>query len=126
MILSNKFLLVLASVSRALFVAADFNVREISDPTSDILWHAQSSGADPSFNPDAIRLHKGTNILSAQNIPLQLQNPDGIAGPWTDGGIVPNIKMSMALSRNVLTEGGWGRTMSRMSFRRVDTFLLRG
>ncbi|EJF64520.1 oxalate decarboxylase [Dichomitus squalens LYAD-421 SS1] len=68
------------------------------------LWSASSS-----IIPEAIRDSLGATVLGAQNIPLELQNPDLLAPPTTDHGDVPNAKWPFDLSHNRLQTGGWAR-----------------
>ncbi|TFK36133.1 Bicupin oxalate decarboxylase/oxidase [Crucibulum laeve] len=46
---------------------------------------------------------------SDTNIELDRQNPDNVAPPTTDSGIVPNLKWSFSLSHTRLLKGGWVR-----------------
>lgn len=45
-------------------------------------------------------------------MPLQRENPDLLASPWTDNGTLPNLKFSFANSRNRLLTGGWAREVT--------------
>jgi len=114
-LLSTSFLLLLAAVERASFVsAADDEVfrRAISDPGSDLLWHAEAAAADSSYVPQPIRLGMGANILVTQNLGIDKQNADILAPPFTDGGLVKNMKSSMAFGRNGLLPGGYSRVIN--------------
>jgi oxalate decarboxylase len=50
--------------------------------------------------------------MGPQNIPLQRENPDLLAGPYTDNGTIPNLKFSFANARNRLLTGGWAREIT--------------
>lgn len=63
-------------------------------------------------DPQPIRGGTGAKILGPQNIPLQRQNPELLAGPYTDNGTVPNLKFSFAAARNRLLTGGWAREVT--------------
>ena len=47
--------------------------------------------------------------MGPRNIPLELENPDQMASPYTDSGTVPNLKFSFAAARNRILPGGWAR-----------------
>jgi hypothetical protein len=40
--------------------------------------------------PEPIRGDRGASILGPRNIPLERQNPDLLASPYTDNGTIPN------------------------------------
>ena len=42
-------------------------------------------------------------------MPLERENPDLLASPYTDSGTIPNLKFSFATARNRLITGGWAR-----------------
>ena len=62
--------------------------------------------------PQPIRGDCGAPILGARNIPLECENPDMLASPYTDAGTIPNLKFSFALARNRLQSGGWAREVT--------------
>ncbi|MGH7922665.1 MAG: cupin domain-containing protein, partial [Candidatus Dormibacteraceae bacterium] len=45
-------------------------------------------------------------------MPVERQNPDGIAAPETDSGTVPNLKFSFAAAHNRILSGGWAREVT--------------
>jgi oxalate decarboxylase/phosphoglucose isomerase-like protein (cupin superfamily) len=62
--------------------------------------------------PQPIRAERGASILGPRNIPLETENPDLLASPYTDAGTIPNLKFSFAASRNRLGTGGWAREIT--------------
>jgi oxalate decarboxylase len=62
--------------------------------------------------PQPIRGDDGATILAARNLPLERENPDLLASPYTDAGTIPNLKFSFAAARNRLTTGGWSREVT--------------
>ncbi|KAI0710237.1 oxalate decarboxylase [Earliella scabrosa] len=75
-----------------------------SDDPNNELW-----GPDSDIVPEPQRGPYGSNVLSAQNVPLELQNPSVLAPPTTDHGTVYNAKWPFDLSHNRLQTGGWAR-----------------
>ncbi|MEA2591826.1 MAG: oxalate decarboxylase, partial [Actinomycetota bacterium] len=59
-----------------------------------------------------VRGDEGATILGPRNIPLELENPDQVASPYTDSGTVPNLKFSFAAARNRILPGGWAREVT--------------
>jgi len=59
---------------------------------------AQNDGGDPQ----PILGNRGASILGPRNIPLERENPDQLASPYTDSGTIPNLKFSFAGARNRL------------------------
>jgi oxalate decarboxylase len=51
----------------------------------------------------------GADVLGPRNIPIARQNPDILAPPRTDRGLVPNVKWPFALSHQRLEPAGWAR-----------------
>jgi oxalate decarboxylase len=45
-------------------------------------------------------------------VPLERENPDLLASPYTDAGTMPNLKFSFAAARNRLLTGGWAREVT--------------
>ncbi|KAI0032853.1 oxalate oxidase [Vararia minispora EC-137] len=73
--------------------------------------------ADTSVvEPEPMRGTLGANILGPQNVPLEHQNPDLLAPPTTDEGIVGNAKWPFTLSTNRLQTGGWARQQNTVVF----------
>lgn len=64
--------------------AATPTVPYASDDPNYWLWTADSIDA----NPQPIREGLGADILGPQNIPIQMENSDGLAPPTTDNGDV--------------------------------------
>ncbi|KAI0772369.1 Bicupin oxalate decarboxylase/oxidase [Trametes elegans] len=60
-------------------------------------------------DPQPIRNGNGDTFLANSNHELDAQNPDNVAGPTTDAGVVPNLKWSFSLSHTRLLKGGWVR-----------------
>ena len=56
--------------------------------------------------PESIRGETGASIMGPRNVPLELENPDQLASPYTDSRTIPNLKFSFATARNRLTTGG--------------------
>ena len=59
-----------------------------------------------------VRADCGAPILGPRNIPVERENPDMLASPYTDSGTIPNLKFSFALARNRLQTGGWAREVT--------------
>ena len=59
-----------------------------------------------------IRGDRGATILGPRNVPLERENPDLLASPYTDAGTIPNLKFSFAAARNRLLTGGWAREVT--------------
>ena len=55
----------------------------------------------------------GASILGPRNRPVEAENPDLLASPFTDAGTLPNLKFSFAAARNRLLPGGWAREVTR-------------
>jgi oxalate decarboxylase len=62
--------------------------------------------------PQPIRGDCGAPILGPRNLPLERENPDLLASPYTDAGTIPNLKFSFTSARNRLVTGGWGREVT--------------
>jgi len=62
--------------------------------------------------PQPIRGDCGAPILGPRNLPLERENPDLLASPYTDAGTIPNLKFSFTCARNRLVTGGWGREVT--------------
>ena len=63
-------------------------------------------------DPQPVRDGLGAPILGPRNIPLEQENPDLLASPYTDAGTIPNLKFSFATARNRLVTGGWAREVT--------------
>jgi oxalate decarboxylase len=59
-----------------------------------------------------VRGDEGATIMGPRNIPLELENVDQMASPYTDSGTVPNLKFSFAAARNRILPGGWAREVT--------------
>src|SRR3979411_2797438 len=66
-------------------------------------------GSDENGVVLTVRGDEGATILGPRNVPLELENPDQMASPYTDSGTVPNLKFSFAAARNRILPGGWAR-----------------
>ncbi|KZT66997.1 oxalate decarboxylase [Daedalea quercina L-15889] len=75
-----------------------------SDDPNGVLWNTTTD-----TDPQPIRGELGGTILAQQNIPLQEQNPDILAPPTTDHGLIPNVKWPFSLSTMRLFTGGYVR-----------------
>lgn len=62
--------------------------------------------------PRPVRGNLGASILGPRNVPLERENPDLLASPYTDSGTIPNLKFSFATARNRLLTGGWAREVT--------------
>ena len=62
--------------------------------------------------PQPIRDGLGATIMGPHNVPLERENPDQLASPYTDAGTIPNLKFSFAAARNRLVTGGWAREVT--------------
>jgi oxalate decarboxylase len=67
-----------------------------------------STAADPQPIVDG----RGATILGPRNLPLELENPDVLVSPVTDGGTIPNLKFPYAMARNRVLSGGWAREIT--------------
>jgi len=72
----------------------------------------QLGGQALNGQPQPIRGERGASIMGPRNIPLELENPDLLASPYTDAGTVPNLKFSFSTARNRLATGGWAREVT--------------
>ena len=59
-----------------------------------------------------IRGSRGASDPGPRNIELDRQNPDLLAPPETDHGLLPNLKFSFSQAHNRLEEGGWAREVT--------------
>jgi len=59
-----------------------------------------------------IKGNRGASILGPRNVPLERENPDLLASPYTDAGTIPNLKFSFSTARNRITSGGWAREVT--------------
>ncbi|CCM06425.1 uncharacterized protein FIBRA_08686 [Fibroporia radiculosa] len=104
-------------------IPASETVALASDDPNYVMWNTTAT-SDSSLQPvrvegtssntmylQPMRGTLGTTILGQQNMALQAQNPDIIAPPTTDSGVIPggNIKWPMTLSPMRLQTGGWAR-----------------
>ncbi|TDL25576.1 oxalate decarboxylase [Rickenella mellea] len=64
---------------------------------------------ETSGTPEPIEGALGAPLLGGQNIELDRQNPDFLAPPTTDNGVVGSAKWSFSLSHNRMGTGGWSR-----------------
>src|SRR6266852_5359473 len=62
--------------------------------------------------PQPIRGDFGATIMGPRNVPLERENPDLLASPYTDSGTIPNLKFSYAAARTRLVTGGWAREVT--------------
>lgn len=62
--------------------------------------------------PQPLRDGLGASILGPRNVPLERENPDLLASPFTDSGTIPNLKFSFTTARNRLVTGGWAREVT--------------
>ena len=70
------------------------------------------NGSIARFNasgPAPARGNNGGPFFHPSNTALDLQNPDNVAPPPTDNGVVPNLKWSFSQSHTRLLNGGWVR-----------------
>ncbi len=67
---------------------------------------------ESSGEHEPIRGDLGASILGPRNTPLERENPDQLASPYTDSGTIPNLKFSFATARNRLLTGGWAREVT--------------
>ncbi len=65
-----------------------------------------------SDGPQPVRNGTGATIMGPRNVPLERENPDLLASPYTDSGTIPNLKFSFATARNRLITGGWAREVT--------------
>ena len=73
---------------------------------------SQKDGDKMNQMPEPIRGETGASIMGPRNVPLELENPDQLASPYTDSRTIPNLKFSFATARNRLTTGGWAREVT--------------
>ena len=69
---------------------------------------AASDGDDPK----PIQGDRGATILGPRNVPVERENPDLLASPYTDSGTIPNLKFPFAAAHNRLLTGGWAREVT--------------
>ena len=70
------------------------------------------AGSDENGVVLTVRGDEGATIMGPRNIPLELENPDQMASPYTDSGTVPNLKFSFAAAHNRILPGGWAREVT--------------
>jgi oxalate decarboxylase len=75
--------------------------------STESLKHAGNGDA-----PEPIVGERGASILGPRNVPVELENPDLLASPYTDAGTIPNLKFPYAQARNRVLKGGWGREVN--------------
>ena len=63
----------------------------------------------PTGIPQPIRGPYGDIRTGETNVEIDRQNPDYVAPPLSDNGIIPNLKWSFSLSHTRLLKGGWIR-----------------
>ncbi|BAQ16645.1 oxalate decarboxylase family bicupin [Methyloceanibacter caenitepidi] len=68
--------------------------------------------ATTNADPQPVRGDRGAPIMGPRNVPIERENPDLLASPYTDQGTVPNMKFPFAAARNHITSGGWGREVT--------------
>src|SRR5271163_2821916 len=73
---------------------------------------ATTSRPHSDGDPQPIHNSRGASILGPRNVPLERENPDLLASPYTDSGTIPNLKFSFATARNRLLSGGWAREVT--------------
>ncbi|HEX8007106.1 MAG TPA: cupin domain-containing protein, partial [Trebonia sp.] len=62
--------------------------------------------------PEPVRGGLGAPIMGPRNEPLERENPNLLASPYTDSGTIPNLKFSFSAARNRLITGGWSREVT--------------
>jgi oxalate decarboxylase len=62
--------------------------------------------------PEPIHDGLGATIMGPRNVPLERENPNLLASPYTDSGTIPNLKFSFSAARNRLLTGGWSREIT--------------
>ena len=62
--------------------------------------------------PEPERGDQGASILGPRNDPVDRENPDLLAPPSTDAGLLPNLKFSFGAAHTRLTAGGWTRQVN--------------
>ncbi len=72
----------------------------------------RAKGAASDEPQPSIRGDRGGPIRGPRNLPLETENPDMLASPYTDNGTLPNLKFSFTDARNRLTTGGWAREVT--------------
>ena len=76
------------------------------------MTHAAHERTGSDDAPEPVRGDRGATILGPRNVPLERENPDLLASPYTDAGTIPNLKFSFAAARNRLLTGGWAREVT--------------
>ncbi|KAL4264668.1 RmlC-like cupin domain superfamily protein [Pleurotus pulmonarius] len=85
------------------FAPSSKSKRDITPP--DVGQVAEFSGS-----PQPLRNGAGGEFSGDDtNHEIDAQNPDNVAGPPTDSGVVPNLKWSFSSSHTRLLKGGWVR-----------------
>ena len=67
---------------------------------------------DGNSAPEPIRGGLGATIMGPRNEPMERENPNLLASPYTDSGTIPNLKFSFSAARNRLLTGGWSREVT--------------
>jgi hypothetical protein len=67
---------------------------------SELKGQTVMARTEQNTNVESIRGDRGASILGPGNIPLERENPDLLASPYTDAGIIPNLKFSFAATKS--------------------------
>jgi oxalate decarboxylase len=73
---------------------------------------AAAAAAGASFIPEPQRSGNGGTILGPRNDPIDRENPDLLAPPGTDAGLLPSLKFSFSDAHTRLDDGGWTRQVN--------------
>src|SRR5260370_35843608 len=73
---------------------------------------SQQQSDERNQAPQPIRGDLGATIMAPHNVPVERENPDLLASPYTDSGTIPNLKFSFANARNRLVTAGWPREVT--------------
>jgi hypothetical protein len=55
--------------------------------------HATQERSVSSDGPQPVRGDRGASILGPRNVPLECENPDLLASPYTDAGYDPKLEV---------------------------------
>src|SRR5262245_13088798 len=67
---------------------------------SELRGQTVMAKASQNNDDEPIRGDRGASILGPRNLPVERENPDLLASPYTDNGTIPNLKFSFAAARN--------------------------
>jgi oxalate decarboxylase len=84
-----------------------FSIQAKERPVSD------EPSSQSAALPQPVVGDRGGTIVGPRNLPRERENPDLLAPPSTDAGVVPNLRFSFADAHMRLQPGGWTREVTQ-------------